>query len=42
MTSIEGDAILYNRAEVTHGVLVAAGRDRHARIIAHFQGHPLP
>ncbi|MEO6947394.1 MAG: 3'(2'),5'-bisphosphate nucleotidase CysQ [Nitrobacter sp.] len=42
MTSIEGDAILYNRVEVRHGALIAAGRDRHARIIAHFQGHPLP
>ena len=42
MTSLEGEPILYNRAEVTHGVLVAAGHDRHARIIAHFQEHPLP
>lgn len=42
MTSLGGESILYNRADVTHGVLVAAGRDRHARIVTHFQGHPLP
>jgi myo-inositol-1(or 4)-monophosphatase len=42
MTSLEGEPILYNRAEVTHGVLVAAGHLRHARILAHFRGHPLP
>ena len=42
MTAISGDAILYNRREVTHGVLVAAGRDRHARIVEHFRNRPLP
>ena len=42
MTALSGDAILYNRREVTHGVLVAAGRDRHARIVAHFRSRPLP
>jgi myo-inositol-1(or 4)-monophosphatase len=42
MTALSGDAILYNRREVTHGVLVAAGRDRHARIVEHFRNHPLP
>jgi len=42
MTALSGDAILYNRREVTHGVLVAAGRDRHARIVEHFRGRPLP
>jgi myo-inositol-1(or 4)-monophosphatase len=42
MTSLSGDAILYNRPEVTHGVLVAAGRDRHAEIIEHFRRRPLP
>ena len=42
MTALSGDAILYNRQEVTHGVLVAAGRDRHARIVEHFRNHPLP
>jgi myo-inositol-1(or 4)-monophosphatase len=42
MTALSGDTILYNRREVTHGVLVAAGRDRHARIVEHFLNHPLP
>ncbi|MEA2898529.1 MAG: monophosphatase [Bradyrhizobium sp.] len=42
MTALSGDAILYNRPEVTHGVLVAAGRNRHAGIIEHFRGRPLP
>ncbi len=42
MTALSGDPILYNRREVTHGVLVAAGRDRHARIVEHFCNHPLP
>lgn len=42
MTALSGDAIEYNRREVTHGVLVAAGRDRHARIVEHFRNHPLP
>jgi myo-inositol-1(or 4)-monophosphatase len=42
MTALSGDAIPYNRREVTHGVLVAAGRDRHARIVEHFRNRPLP
>ena len=42
MTALSGDPILYNRREVVHGVLVAAGRDRHARIVGHFQERPLP
>jgi myo-inositol-1(or 4)-monophosphatase len=42
MTALSGDAIEYNRREVTHGVLVAAGRDRHARIVEHFRNRPLP
>ncbi len=37
MTALSGEGILYNCREVTHGVLVAAGRDRHARIVAHFR-----
>jgi myo-inositol-1(or 4)-monophosphatase len=37
MTALSGDSILYNRREVAHGVLVAAGRDRHARIVEHFR-----
>jgi myo-inositol-1(or 4)-monophosphatase len=42
MTALSGDAILYNRREVGHGVLVAAGRDRHASIVLHFRERPLP
>jgi len=42
ITALSGDAILYNRREVTHGVLVAAGRDRHASIVEHFRNRPLP
>jgi len=42
MTALSGDSIQYNRREVTHGVLVAAGRDRHARIVEHFRNRPLP
>jgi myo-inositol-1(or 4)-monophosphatase len=40
MTALSGDAILYNRRELTHGVLVAAGRDRHATIIEDFRTAP--
>ncbi|WP_166298628.1 3'(2'),5'-bisphosphate nucleotidase CysQ [Bradyrhizobium sp. 2S1] len=42
MTALSGEAIEYNRREVTHGVLVAAGRERHARIVEHFRNRPLP
>jgi myo-inositol-1(or 4)-monophosphatase len=41
MSDLSGDPILYNRRDVTHGVLVAAGRDRHADIVAHFRNRPL-
>jgi myo-inositol-1(or 4)-monophosphatase len=42
MTALSGDAIMYNRREVAHGMLVAAGRDRHASIVSHFRNRPLP
>jgi len=42
MTALSGDAIEYNRREVKHGMLVAAGHDRHARIVEHFRNRPLP
>jgi myo-inositol-1(or 4)-monophosphatase len=42
MTALSGETLLYNRREVTHGVLVAAGRDRHASIVTHFRDRPLP
>ncbi len=41
MTELSGDPILYNRRDVAHGMLVAAGRDRHASIVAHFRKRPL-
>jgi myo-inositol-1(or 4)-monophosphatase len=37
MTALSGDDIQYNRREVTHGMLVAAGRDRHAGIVEVFR-----
>ncbi len=40
MTALSGEAILYNRPEVVHGVLVAAGRDRHADIVAQYRRLP--
>src|SRR5262249_51690112 len=42
MTALSGDAISYNRRDVVHGVLVAAGRDRHARIVGHFNNLRTP
>ena len=42
MTALSGDTILYNRREVTHGILVAAGRDRHASIVEQFRSRSLP
>ncbi len=41
MTTLSGDAILYNRRTVTHEVLVAAGRERHTGIVEHFRRRPL-
>jgi myo-inositol-1(or 4)-monophosphatase len=41
MTTLSGDPILYNRREVTHGVLVAAGRDRHASIVTRVRNREL-
>lgn len=36
LTGLAGDTICYNRRDVTHDTLVAAGRDRHTDIIARF------
>ena len=33
MTTLAGQALTYNRAEPVHGVLVAAGRERHERLL---------
>ena len=40
MTTLAGNAIHYNGLEGTHGVLVAAGRDRHAHIVEQFRNRP--
>lgn len=40
MSALSGEAILYNRPDVAHGVLVAAGRDRHADIVSHYRRLP--
>ena len=42
MTALSGDPILYNRPDVAHGILVAAGRDRHADIVTHFRADSQP
>jgi myo-inositol-1(or 4)-monophosphatase len=42
MTALSGERICYNRQDVMHGVLVAAGCDRHASIVEYFRKRPLP
>ncbi len=42
MTALSGDTIRYNRPDVVHGILVAAGRDRHADIVTHFRAGSQP
>lgn len=39
ISELSGDPILYNCREVTHGLLVAAGADRHAHIVEQFRGN---
>jgi myo-inositol-1(or 4)-monophosphatase len=34
LTTLTGEALAYNRSELTHGALLAAGRDRHAALIS--------
>lgn len=41
LTEIEGDPILYNRRDTTHGTLIAAGRDRHADLVQRFRDRPI-
>lgn len=41
MTEISGEPLIYNRADVTHGLLLAAGRDRHHCIVEHFRANPI-
>ncbi|HEX7789680.1 MAG TPA: 3'(2'),5'-bisphosphate nucleotidase CysQ [Afipia sp.] len=42
MTSLAGERLVYNQTEVRHGLLVAAGRARHAHIVKHFRENPIP
>jgi len=41
MTTLAGDTIVYNRPEVSHETLVAAGRERHGRIVEEFRRQSL-
>jgi len=36
MTTLQGEGLVFNRPEVAHQVLVAAGQDRHARLLQVF------
>ena len=38
LTSFEGQKLRYNRADTAHGALVAAGRERHARLVELIRG----
>jgi myo-inositol-1(or 4)-monophosphatase len=39
LTTLHGEALVYNRVEVTHEVLLAAGRERHAHLVKHLVEH---
>ena len=41
MTTLAGERLIYNQADVRHGLLVAAGRARHAHIVRHFRDNPI-
>lgn len=41
MTTLAGEKLAYNGADVRHGHLVAAGHARHSHIVAHFRSHPI-
>ncbi|MBI3701886.1 MAG: 3'(2'),5'-bisphosphate nucleotidase CysQ [Afipia sp.] len=41
MTTLAGEPLVYNSADVRHGLLVAAGRTRHKHIVEHFRRHPV-
>ena len=40
LTSLQGEAPIYNRAEPVHPPLVAAGRERHAQLLRIIHNHP--
>jgi myo-inositol-1(or 4)-monophosphatase len=39
LTTLRGDALMYNRVQVQHEVLLAAGRERHVALVAHLASH---
>jgi myo-inositol-1(or 4)-monophosphatase len=39
VTTLDGQVLSYNRPQPTHGVLVAAGRERHAALIELMRAH---
>jgi myo-inositol-1(or 4)-monophosphatase len=39
LTTLHGAALVYNRVEVTHEVLLAAGGERHAHLVQHLAQH---
>lgn len=41
MTTLAGERMVYNQTDVRHGLLVAAGRARHAHIVKHFRENPI-
>lgn len=41
MTEINGDRLVFNRSDITHGLLLAAGRERHRRLVTYFQSNPV-
>jgi len=41
MTTLAGEPLVYNSADVRHGLLVAAGRARHKHIVEYFRKHPV-
>lgn len=41
MTTLAGERMVYNQTDVRHGLLVAAGRARHAHIVKHFRDNPI-
>jgi len=41
MTELSGEPLRYNRANVTHGVLIAAGAERHQRLIQALNNKPV-
>ncbi len=41
MSEIKGDRLVFNRSDITHGLLLAAGRARHRRLVTYFQSNPV-